>query len=52
VRAALAARFAGKPKIRVIAPEDATALGACCIRSCNILRQTRREGCSYFFIAY
>jgi putative flippase GtrA len=28
VRAALAARFAGKPKIRVIAPEDATALGA------------------------
>jgi putative flippase GtrA/SAM-dependent methyltransferase len=28
MRAALAARFAGKPKIRVIAPEDATALGA------------------------
>lgn len=28
VRTALAVRFAGKPKIRVIAPEDATALGA------------------------
>ena len=28
VRAALAAHFAGKPKIRVIAPEDATALDA------------------------
>ena len=27
MRAALAAHFAGKPKIRVIAPEDATALG-------------------------
>jgi SAM-dependent methyltransferase len=28
MRAALAARFASKPKIRVIAPEDATTLGA------------------------
>jgi SAM-dependent methyltransferase len=28
VRAALAARFAGRPKIRLIAPEDATGLGA------------------------